>query len=101
MAALASFIGSPQDREHWSHCVDAIRTGESVIPKLRGMEGFEWFVSEPELSEVFNQAMTNFSELAADVVTAAYDFGEYHTIVDVGRGDRRLPGRTRCAHPTG
>ena len=41
MAALASFIGSPQDREHWSHCVDAIRTGESVVPKLRGMEGFE------------------------------------------------------------
>ena len=74
MAALASFIGSPQDREHWSHCVDAIRTGESVIPKLRGMEGFEWFASEPELSEVFNQAMTNFSELAADPVTAAYDF---------------------------
>jgi hypothetical protein len=100
MAALASFIGSPQDREHWSHCLDAIRTGESVIPKLRGMEGFEWFVSEPELTEVFNQAMTNFSELAADVVTAAYDFGEYHTIVDVGGGHGRLLAGILGATPT-
>ena len=41
MAALARFIGSPQDREHWSHCGDAICTGESVVPKLRGMEGFD------------------------------------------------------------
>jgi predicted RNA methylase len=100
MAALASFIGSPQDREHWSHCLDAIRTGESVIPKLRCMEGFEWFVSEPELIEVFNQAMTNFSELAADVVTAAYDFGEYHTIVDVGGGHGRLLAGILGATPT-
>ncbi|MDT5266725.1 MAG: hypothetical protein QOI90_3351 [Mycobacterium sp.] len=100
MAALASFIGSPQDREHWSHCVDAIRTGESVIPKLRGMEGFDWFASEPELIEVFNQAMTNFSGLAADVVTAAYDFGGYQTIVDVGGGHGRLLAGILGATPT-
>jgi C-methyltransferase len=100
MAALASFIGSPQDREHWSHCLDAIRAGESVVPKLRGMEGFEWFVSEPELIEVFNQAMTNFSELAADVVTAAYDFTGYRTIIDVGGGHGRLLAGILSATPT-
>jgi C-methyltransferase len=90
MAALASFIGSPEDREHWSHCVDAVRTGESVVPKLRGMEGFDWAASEPELSEIFNQAMTNFSELAVDAVAAAYDFTGYRTIVDVAGGHGRL-----------
>ena len=74
MAALARLIGSPEDREHWSHCIDAVRTGESVIPTLRGMEGFDWVASQPELGEVFNQAMTNFSELAVDAVTATYDF---------------------------
>ncbi len=100
MAALASFIGSPQDREHWSHCVDAIRTGQSVIPKLRGMEGFDWFASEPELSEVFNQAMTNFSELAVDPVTAAYDFSRYRNIVDVGGGHGRLLAGILAKAPT-
>jgi hypothetical protein len=99
MAALASIIGSKQDREHWSHCVDAIRTGEAVIPKLRGMEGFDWFASEPNLSDVFNQAMTNFSELAVAPVTAAYDFSGYHTIVDVGGGHGRLLAGILAATP--
>jgi hypothetical protein len=90
MAALARFVGSPQDREHWSYCVDAIRTGESVVLKLRGMEGFEWAESEPELGEVFNQAMTNFSELAVAAVTPAYDFTGYRTIIDVAGGHGRL-----------
>ena len=100
MAALASFIGSPQDREHWSHCVDAIRTGESVVPKLRGMEGFDWFASDPEVFDVFNQAMTNFSELAVAPVTAAYDFSGYRTIVDVGGGHGRLLAGILATAPT-
>jgi C-methyltransferase len=100
MAALACFIGSPQDREHWSHCVDAIRTGQSVIPKLRGIEGFEWFASQPEVFDVFNQAMTNFSEFAVDPVTAAYEFSGYGTIVDVAGGHGRLLAGILAAAPT-
>ncbi len=100
MAALASFIGSPMDREHWSHCVDAIRTGQSVVPKLRGIEGFDWFASQPEVFDVFNQAMTNFSELAVAPVTAAYDFSGYRNIVDVGGGHGRLLAGILATAPT-
>jgi len=100
MAALASFIGSPQDREHWSHCVDAVRTGESVVPKLRGMDAFDYMTSETELSEIFNQAMTSFSELSVGPVTAAYDFSGYRTIVDVGGGHGRLLAGILAAAPT-
>jgi O-methyltransferase/methyltransferase family protein len=99
IAALARFVGSAQDREHWSHCIDAVRTGESVVPKLRGMDGFDWAASEPELSEVFNQAMTNFSELAVGAVTAAYDFTGYRTIVDVAGGHGRLLAGVLTAAP--
>src|SRR3984957_11193610 len=38
VAAFARFVGSPESREHWSHCIDAVRTGRSVIPKSRGVE---------------------------------------------------------------
>jgi C-methyltransferase len=100
MAALACFIGSPQDREHWSHCADAVRTGESVVPKLRGMDGFDWVASEPELQEIFNQAMTNLSEFAVDAVTAAYDFSAYGTIVDIAGGHGRLLAGILAAAPT-
>ena len=70
-----------------------------MVPKLRGMEGFDWFASDPEVFDVFNQAMTNFSELAVAPVTAAYDFSGYRTIVDVG-GDRPPAGRHPRDRPT-
>lgn len=100
VAAFARFAGSPQDREHWSHCVDAVRTGESVVPKLRGTEGFDWIASDPELSEVFNQAMTNVSEMAVGAVTTGYDFAGYRTIVDVAGGHGRLLAGILSATPT-
>ena len=64
------------------------------------MEGFDWVASEPELSEVFNQAMTNFSELAVAAVTAAYDFTGYRTIVDVAGGHGRLLAGILAATPS-
>jgi hypothetical protein len=100
MAAFARFVGSSQDREHWSHCIEAVRTGESVVPKLRGKEAFDYVASEPELNEVFNQAMTNFTELALAAVTAAYDFTGNRTIVDVAGGHGRLLAGILAATPT-
>ena len=100
MAAFARFVGSPQDREHWSHCIEAIRTGETDVPKLRGKEAFDYAASEPELNEVFNQAMTNFTELALAAVTSAYDFTGYRTIVDIAGGHGRLLAGILSATPT-
>jgi O-methyltransferase domain/Dimerisation domain len=99
VAAFARFVGSAEDREHWSHCIDAVRTGRSVIPKLRGVEAMEWFPNQPELSEVFNKAMTNLSEMAVGPVTAAYDFGSYRTIVDIAGGHGRLLAGILAATP--
>jgi O-methyltransferase domain/Dimerisation domain len=90
MAALARFLGSPQHREHWSHLTDAVRTGRSVVPALRGKPVFEYLVDEPEFAGIFNDAMTSISELAIAPLIAAYDFNPYATIVDVGGGHGRL-----------
>jgi hypothetical protein len=90
MAAFARFLGSPQHREHWSQLTDAVRTGRSVVPALRGKPVFEYLADEPELAAIFNDAMTSISELAIAPLVAAYDFGPYATIVDVGGGHGRL-----------
>jgi hypothetical protein len=100
VAAFARFVGSAQHREYWSHCLDAVRTGESVVPKLHGMEAFDWIESQPELSEVFNLAMTNLSEMAVGAVTAAYDFARFRTVVDVAGGHGRLLAGILAATPT-
>jgi hypothetical protein len=90
LRAFARFTGAPQHREHWSHLTDAIRTGQAVIPALRGKSAFEWIASEPELDEIFNDAMTGVSELAIAPVIAGYDFSRYATIVDVAGGHGRF-----------
>jgi hypothetical protein len=89
-AGMARFVGTPEHREHWSHLTDAIRTGEAVVPKLRGKSAFEYLADRPDLGEIFNQAMTSMSGVAVASVTAAYDFTRYATVVDVGGGHGRL-----------
>jgi len=99
VAGWARWLGSPQHREHWSHFTDAIRTGRPVIPELRGKPAFEYLASEPELGEIFNQAMTSGSELSIAPLIAAYDFSPYATIVDVGGGHGRLLSAILAATP--
>ncbi|WP_371328118.1 methyltransferase [Mycobacterium sp. 1423905.2] len=99
IAGWARWLGAPQHREHWSHLADAIRTGRSVIPQLRGKPMFDYLASEPQLGEIFDQAMTGGSALTIGPVIAAYDFSPYATIVDVGGGQGRLLGAILAATP--
>jgi hypothetical protein len=99
IAGWAQWLGSPQHREHWSHFSDAIRTGRSVVPGLRGKPMFEYLADEPELGEIFNEAMTGGSALTIGPVIAAYDFSPFATIVDVGGGHGRLLAEILAATP--
>ncbi|OBK24147.1 hydroxyneurosporene methyltransferase [Mycobacterium asiaticum] len=95
----ARWLGSRQHREHWSHLTDAVRTGQSVVAPLRDKPMFEYLASEPELGEIFNQAMTGGSALSIGPVVAAYDFAPFATIVDVGGGHGRLLAEILLATP--
>jgi C-methyltransferase len=102
MTAAALYYGSPQHREHWSMLVDAVRTGQASVPRLRGKEFWEYLDDEPELAQLFNGAMTSISTLSEQSVVAAYHFSSNSTIVDVGGGHGRLLASilaaTRDAH---
>lgn len=99
---MARFVGAPQQREHWSALADAVRSGRSVVPGLRGKPFFEYLAGEPELAQIFNQAMTGTSDLSIAPLVAAYDFSGFSTIVDVGGGHGRLLAAilnsAPCAH---
>jgi O-methyltransferase/methyltransferase family protein len=90
MAAMARFIGSRQHREHWSFLTEAIKTGTSIVPALRGKSFFDYIGDAPEFGQVFNDAMTSLSALSIGPVVEAYDFTPYSTIVDVAGGHGRL-----------
>lgn len=90
LAGMARLVGAPQQREHWSELTNAIRSGRSVVAELRGKPFFEYLAGEPELAQIFNNAMTSTSDLSIAPLVAAYDFSGHSTIVDVGGGHGRL-----------
>ncbi|MFF0529725.1 methyltransferase [Nocardia amikacinitolerans] len=84
------FFGSAQHRAHWSHLTDAVRSGLPVGPALNGMPFFDYVQTDRELGELFDNAMTSISTLALEPLLAAYDFGRYDTVVDIGGGHGSL-----------
>ncbi|TFV57077.1 hydroxyneurosporene methyltransferase [Mycobacterium sp. PS03-16] len=100
VAGMARMIGHPAHREHWSALLEAIRTGEATVPKMRGMPGFEYLATNAEFGEIFNDAMTNMSAAAVVPLTAAYDYRPFGTVVDVGGGHGRLLAAILAATPT-
>ncbi|WP_396929441.1 methyltransferase [Mycolicibacterium sp.] len=100
MRGAGLFYGSRQQREHWTHLLDAVTTGKPVVESLRGKEFFEYLGEDPEFAELFNNAMTSISEFAVQPVVAGYDFSRYPTIVDVGGGHGRLLAAILAATPT-
>src|SRR3954452_6569992 len=99
MSSAARFYGSQEQRERWTLLVDSVRTGNSVVPALRGKESFDYFAEEPELAELFNQTMTSVSAMTDATVVAGYDFSVYPTIVDVGGGHGPLLAAILAAAP--
>jgi C-methyltransferase len=100
VAGMARMVGSHQHREHWSHLSEAIRTGKAVIPIVHGIEAFDYLSSDPEVAKVFNRAMAETTEMTVGSLLAAYHFGPYPTVVDVGGGVGQLLAAILAATPT-
>lgn len=88
--AMALHCGEPASWRAWGNLLHSIETGETAFVDAHGSEIFPYYAAHPESCEVFDDAMTNFSEGASKAVVAAYDFTPYATIVDVGGGHGRL-----------
>lgn len=99
MAWAARFYGSPEQRERWTLLSDSIRTGNAVVPAMHGMGSFDYFAEHREHADLFNQTMTSVSQLTDAPVVAAYDFGAFPTIVDVGGGHGPLLAAILAAAP--
>lgn len=86
LTGAALFQGSKEQRERWTLLADSVRTGKSIVPALRGKEGWDYLAENPQLAELFNQTITSLAQMTVATLVAGYDFGVHRTIVDVGGG---------------
>jgi len=90
MRDMVLFIGHRTRWEDWGNLMHSVQTGEPSVDKLRGMPFFAYLDTDPELAEVFNNAMTATSGITNEIALGHYDFTGFTLIADVGGGHGAL-----------
>lgn len=81
----ARWIGSPLVWRGWGELRHCVETGETGIKQALGVtDPFAYLSEHPEQAQVFHGCMTEISRLNTLAILAAYDFGRFQTIIDVG-----------------
>jgi hypothetical protein len=83
---MALWIAGEFNMRVYANAMHSVKTGESAVPVTVGKGVFEYFAGDPQLSKIFNDAMTGFSTVIIPAVLEAYDFGGIHTLVDIAGG---------------
>ncbi len=86
--SMVLWLGNKMHFDTYPELPYAMKTGKTVVEKVYGESCFGYFEKNPEVSKVFNEAMTGFSQMFAPAVLDAYDFSWLNgkTLADVGGG---------------
>jgi SAM-dependent methyltransferase len=89
---FVQLMTEPVIQEAWLHTESSIRTGRTAFDEVFGMPVFKYFADKPELSALFNSAMSQRTQAegVATTLSEKYDFSRFSTVVDVGGGDGTL-----------
>ncbi|MET9317842.1 methyltransferase [Kribbella sp. NPDC003505] len=90
VAGWARFIGTGSYWQTQAALEQSVRSGETAFSIVHGEPVWEYRARHPEEQDAFDAAMTSMADAVTDAVVAAYDFGRYGTVVDVGGGHGRL-----------
>lgn len=91
--SLRGIVHMMCDREHWQahgNMMQSVKTGENGFEYTFGMPFFPYAIQNPNVAQIFDDAMTSFTSSIARSVTAAYDFSQAKTIADIGGGHGTL-----------
>ncbi|MFF5113904.1 methyltransferase [Streptosporangium sp. NPDC000509] len=99
MYALARMITEPAMLSAWQNLEFSLRTGSPAFEETFKTDFFGYLADHPELSRLYNAAMSQGTLSVAEAVVKGYDFSGFETIVDVGGGDGTLISAVLRAHP--
>jgi hypothetical protein len=83
---MALWIAGEFNLNVYANAMHSVKTGEPAVETTTGKPVFEYFAANPELSKIFNDAMTGFSGVVIPAVLEAYDFSGIDTLVDIAGG---------------
>jgi hypothetical protein len=99
MAGWAAYIGRPYHWQSWGHLLHSVRTGEVAFQDLYQQSVWDLRAADPEESAIFDRAMTTNSQSTLQAIVAAYDFGQFGHVADIGGGQGHLLSGILSANP--
>lgn len=97
--ALALMMGDEQFHA-WIELVYSIQTGQKAFDKVFGQPIFDYLSEHHDKAQVFDAAMVGIHGRESGEVLAAYDFSQFHTLVDIGGGNGSQLIAVLQANPT-
>ena len=82
-STVMAFCG-PAFWHSWEGIIHSLQTGETGFEKMVGLPLFDYLAAHPEEASHFSAAMVGYHGAEPPAVAAAYDFGRFGTVVDVG-----------------
>ncbi|ELS56114.1 methyltransferase [Streptomyces viridochromogenes] len=98
--SLARMLTDPAVATAWQHLDHSVRTGGPAFDHVFGRDFFAYLADDPDLSWLYNAAMSQGTGGIAGLVAAHQDFSGVRTVVDVGGGDGTLLAAVLRAHPS-
>jgi O-methyltransferase domain/Dimerisation domain len=99
VAGWAAFVGEPYHWQAWGDLLHSVQTGETGFEHVHGADPWTYRAQHPELSAGFDRAMTSLSRQLVASVLAAYEFGRFTTVIDVGGGNGALLAAILARYP--
>lgn len=90
LRGAALMYGSDPVWSAWESLDHAVRTGGRGFDHAHGTDIWEYYAAHPGEAARFDAAMANLTGGSAEAIAAAYDFGRFRHVVDVGGGDGTL-----------
>jgi hypothetical protein len=83
---MALWIAGSFNLRVYANAMHSVKTGESAVQVTEGKTVFAHFEANPQLSAIFNNAMTGFSASVIPAILEAYDFSGIKTLADIAGG---------------
>ncbi len=77
-------LGGPICTRSWDLMRYSLETGKTGLEKAFGKPLFDYLAERPRDASLFSETMVGFHGAEPPAVAAAYDFGSFRSIVDVG-----------------
>jgi hypothetical protein len=98
--SIMIYRGSPDFFAHFGDLLYSIETGAPARERGSGVNTFDLLSRNPDEARLFDDAMTDISTVWASSIAAAYDFGRWADLMEVGGGSGLLLATILRAHST-